>query len=268
MKFQNWKTRWLLCLAAIPAAGALAASGTISTTLSPAGTVPLGSTFTVTLSISGYPGLTEIDGYNFRVTYPAGLFSLVGGSLDMHDNSSFGATENWLRKPPQDFVGAGALPLDDYTLSGAGLLSISVADLRLSSIRGTTDGSRFLYSFNLMANALGTGSITPAAALDGSVLFDVSLSPAGVPAFSGASITVVAAVNTTRPTLTNSVSSGNLNLSWPTDHIGFRLEAQTNALSVGLHTNWVTWPGSSTTNAISIPLDAANPTVFFRLIYP
>jgi len=268
MKFPNWKTRSLLCLAVISATGAFAAPGTISTAISPAGPIAIGATFTVTLSIAGYTDPTEIDGYNFRVTYPAGIFSLVGGSLAMHDNSTFGATENWLRKPPQDGVGAGAVPLDDSTLTSAGLVSISVVDLRGSSIRGTTAGSGFLYSFDLMANAQGTGSITPVAALDGSVLFDVNLSPAGVPAFSGASVTVVAPVNTTRPTLTNSVSGGTLNLSWPTDHIGFRLEVQTNALSVGISSNWVTWAGSSTTNAISVPLDVTNPTVFFRLIYP
>jgi hypothetical protein len=43
---------------------------------------------------------------------------------------------------------------------------------------------------------------------------------------------------------------------------------QTNALSVGLGTNWVTWPGSAATNAISIPANPTNPSVFFRLVYP
>ena len=198
MKLQIWKTRLLLCLAAIPAAGALAAPGTINTALSPASPVGIGAIFTVTLSLSGYTDATEIDGYNFRVTYPSSLFSLVGGSLAMHDNSSFGAAENWLRKPPQDGVGAGALPLTDSTLTSAGLVSISVVDLRGTSTRGTTASSGFLYSFDLMANALGSGSITPSAALDGSVLFDVNLSTASVPAFSGASMTVASRLDIVR----------------------------------------------------------------------
>jgi hypothetical protein len=64
------------------------------------------------------------------------------------------------------------------------------------------------------------------------------------------------------------VSGSNLNLSWPADHTGWRLETQTNSLSVGISTNWSTWPGSAATNAVSVPISPANPTVFFRLVYP
>src|SRR2546426_700043 len=70
MKPQNWKTRSLLFLAALQAAMAWAAPGTISTTLSPISPVTLGSTFTITFTISGYTDATEIDGYNFHVAYP------------------------------------------------------------------------------------------------------------------------------------------------------------------------------------------------------
>ena len=82
------------------------------------------------------------------------------------------------------------------------------------------------------------------------------------------SITVVSGVNTTPTDITAVVSGGNLNLSWPDDYVGWRLEAQTNSVVSGLSTNWVTVPGSSSVNAISIPLDPANPSVFYRLVYP
>jgi hypothetical protein len=82
---------------------------------------------------------------------------------------------------------------------------------------------------------------------------------------------VTPAVNTTPTNIVSSVSSGNLNLSWPTDHTGWRLLVQTNSRSVGLvpATNaWFTWPDSASTNAVSIPINPANPTVFFQLVYP
>jgi len=42
-------------------------------------------------------------------------------------------------------------------------------------------------------------------------------------------------------------SSGNaLDISWPADHTGWRLEGQTNAVNVGLSNNWVTVAGSKT----------------------
>ncbi|HEX5400532.1 MAG TPA: carbohydrate-binding protein, partial [Verrucomicrobiae bacterium] len=56
--------------------------------------------------------------------------------------------------------------------------------------------------------------------------------------------------------------------SWPEDHTGWRLQAQTNAVNSGLGTNWVTVSGSAATNAISIPIVNTNGAVFFRLVSP
>jgi autotransporter-associated beta strand protein len=72
----------------------------------------------------------------------------------------------------------------------------------------------------------------------------------------------------TPPTLTNAVSGGTLTLSWPADHLGYSLQAQTNSRSVGLTANWVTLPGSQSVTTTNLPIDTANPTVFYRLVYP
>jgi hypothetical protein len=64
------------------------------------------------------------------------------------------------------------------------------------------------------------------------------------------------------------VTGNNLTLSWPGDHIGWRLQVQTNALTQGLGTNWVGVAGSTTTNQMTIPINPANGSVFYRLIYP
>lgn len=63
-------------------------------------------------------------------------------------------------------------------------------------------------------------------------------------------------------------SGGQLQLSWPADHLGWRVEMQTNALGVGLGTNWITLPGSQTTNAISLQAGAISGSLFLRLAYP
>jgi hypothetical protein len=57
-------------------------------------------------------------------------------------------------------------------------------------------------------------------------------------------------------------------LSWPLDHTGWRLEGQTNSLTVGISNNWVTIPGSALTNLVNLPYVTNNPTVFYRLVYP
>jgi hypothetical protein len=74
-----------------------------------------------------------------------------------------------------------------------------------------------------------------------------------------------------RPTSSASVAmnaanaAGQLQISWPTDHTGWQLQAQTNTLTSG---NWVNVPGSMQTNQMAMLLDATNGAVFFRLLRP
>jgi cellulose 1,4-beta-cellobiosidase len=75
-------------------------------------------------------------------------------------------------------------------------------------------------------------------------------------------------VATTVPQLNFSYNNGQIQFNWPSDHLGWRLEAQTNSPGTGLGTNWFTVSGSTATNQIFIPIDTANGSVFFRLAYP
>jgi hypothetical protein len=61
-----------------------------------------------------------------------------------------------------------------------------------------------------------------------------------------------------------SLSTDAMNLSWPANHIWWRLEAQTNSLA-GV---WFTVPNSASTNQVSIPIDPSVSNAFFRLVYP
>jgi hypothetical protein len=79
---------------------------------------------------------------------------------------------------------------------------------------------------------------------------------------------VLGTVSTTPPQIVPVLSGGRLQLSWPPDHVGWRLEAQTNAPGAGLGTNWVTVANSAATNQVFLPINAANGSVFFRLAYP
>ena len=70
------------------------------------------------------------------------------------------------------------------------------------------------------------------------------------------------------PQLTFSLNGSELRFNWPADHLGWKLQTQTNSLTTGLGTNWVTVPNSNSTNQISITLNQNTGGVFFRLIYP
>jgi autotransporter-associated beta strand protein len=82
------------------------------------------------------------------------------------------------------------------------------------------------------------------------------------------SISVVPTVATNPTNLTATVVGNQLILSWPADHTGWSLQAQTNSLATGLSTNWVTIPGSGASNSLTNTIDNTNGSVFYRMIYP
>jgi hypothetical protein len=82
-------------------------------------------------------------------------------------------------------------------------------------------------------------------------------------------IAVISVVNLTPTNIVVGMPTPNaLDLSWPLDHTGWTLQAQTNSSDVGLGTNWVPVGGSASTNHVVVTIDPANGTVFYRLVYP
>jgi hypothetical protein len=67
---------------------------------------------------------------------------------------------------------------------------------------------------------------------------------------------------TAQPTLNFGRSGNNLQLSWTAS--GFKLQSQTNSVSVGINSNWADYPGAGASSA-TVPIDATQGTVFFRL---
>lgn len=76
------------------------------------------------------------------------------------------------------------------------------------------------------------------------------------------------ALPTNPPPIGFSYSGGNLNLSWPPNYLGYTLQAQTNTVTIGIGTNWVTVPNSTTVTNIAIPVYSGNGCVFYRLLNP
>jgi hypothetical protein len=75
-------------------------------------------------------------------------------------------------------------------------------------------------------------------------------------------------VSRTPPLFSFLLTGPQVQLSWPADHIGWKLQAQTNSFLTGFTTNWVTIPMSTLTNGMSFPIGLTNGSVFFRLAYP
>ncbi len=76
------------------------------------------------------------------------------------------------------------------------------------------------------------------------------------------------AVSLISTNLSYQVVGGQLQLSWPADRLGWRLQIQTNNVSQGLGTNWATVANSQLTNQVFLPINPAPGAVFLRMIYP
>jgi autotransporter-associated beta strand protein len=81
-------------------------------------------------------------------------------------------------------------------------------------------------------------------------------------------LSVVQTIATNPTNILYSVSSNALTLSWPADHTGWRLQAQTNAPGLGLGTNWADVADSTNVNQLTILMNPANGSVFYRLVFP
>jgi concanavalin A-like lectin/glucanase superfamily protein len=80
-------------------------------------------------------------------------------------------------------------------------------------------------------------------------------------------LSITNGINANPTNLVFGVTNNQLSLTWPADHTGWQLQAQTNKLSVGISTNWVNVTGSTGTNQVTIPMNLTNGGVFYRLIY-
>jgi len=148
------------------------------------------------------------------------------------------------------------------TTVNGGVLQLAVASLAASSTVLVTNGAILQLDFvetNQVAGLVLNGVSQPAG------VYNSTTSPTFLAG--GGSLKVQSIAS--NPTNITAVVSGNqYNLSWPVSHTGWRLQAQTNSLNVGLSSNWATVGGSTATNQISVPINPANGSVFFRLVYP
>jgi autotransporter-associated beta strand protein len=79
-------------------------------------------------------------------------------------------------------------------------------------------------------------------------------------------LSVIATVALNPTNITAGFSGNALELAWPLDHLGWRVE--TNAVSLMDSNSWFTLPGSTTTNQVFLNIDPVEGNVFFRLVFP
>ncbi|MGC3956849.1 MAG: autotransporter-associated beta strand repeat-containing protein [Verrucomicrobiota bacterium] len=151
-------------------------------------------------------------------------------------------------------------PLTNDVVNKTGTFTYGGA-LVITNISGTLAAGDSFKLFNATAYVGSFSSITLPTLGNGLIWSTNALTTSGT-------ISAISAVSTT-PTNLNFIATGNsLTLSWPASHTGWTLQAQTNTLNTGLSATWHPIAGSTATNAMTFPVNPANPTVFYRLTYP
>jgi len=258
-------------------------TATITATLTGTnGCVAAGSGALVLAGINTYLGTTVVTGGKLLV-----MGSIVG-AVTVQSGAALGGSGSI--GGSVTINGGGALApgapgaLGVLTVSGP-LILAGNASFRLSKAHGTLTSDRVAglpavaYGGALIVTAAGDSlangdafSLFSAASQSGAFstlnLPTLASGLAWIWDGSSGTLSVVSIVNPQPTTLAAVVSAGNLNLSWPPDHTGWRLLVQTNRLNVGLSANWFTWPNSTNLDSVSIPIDRANGAVFYRLVYP
>jgi autotransporter-associated beta strand protein len=272
------------------ARGTAAADLTVSSALANGGGSPgvasvqkTGPGIMLLLATNTYTGTTLINDGTLLVNG-----SLGTNTVSVASGASLGGTGS---------VGGGVTVQPGGTLtpgaSGIGTLTLGktpalAGEVRLEIRKGAVpnadklaiSGQPLIYAGTLTVTHIGTNAL---AAGDTFTLFSATsfsgsftatnlpALPAGLGWIFTPTNGVLSVIQVTSPLPTNlvvTVAGGNLTLTWPADHLGWRLETQTNSLSTGLSPNWFTVPGSTNTTTVSLPFNAANPAVFYRLAYP
>jgi fibronectin-binding autotransporter adhesin len=252
--------------------------------LSYAGTIS--GTGAVTKQAAGRLTLTGTNGYTGITTVGAGTLlvnGVIGTSAVTVTNGMLGG--NGTIKGPVTIASGGSLApgssigvltiSNSLTLSGLTVMELNAATGTNDLVRGLTSVT---YGGTLtLSNLAGTITASNAFKLFSANSYSGAFSPLS-PAAPGqgfgwntntlATDGTLRVVSTAPVTISNARSGNLLTLSWPADHIGWRLQAQTNSPSVGLTTSWFDVPNTSATNQITFTLDPTAGSVFYRLIYP
>ncbi|HEY1791096.1 MAG TPA: glycosyl hydrolase family 28 protein [Verrucomicrobiae bacterium] len=184
--------------------------------------------------------------------------TLAGGTLNL-GAGTFTVSNNLSMLPESAF---------NYQLGTSAATIVVKSNLMLGGSVNITPGNGFTngdYTLFTYAGTL-TGSLPTLGATPAGFNYAFDTSHAGQVNLDVTSISTGPSLNTTN--ITFSVVGNQLELSWPADHLGWQLQIQTNSLSVGLGTNWVTVPDSASVIATNMVIVPANGSVFYRLVYP
>jgi fibronectin-binding autotransporter adhesin len=224
----------------------------------------------IALGNSGLPNSTPIemgDGSSLDLstktdnTFTLGAAQTLKGNGTVHIKGNFinQGTVSLNVSKTSGVVTAAKLTVDaSYSLTYGGTLYLELTGEDLTT-------SDTLPLFSSTGGYAGTfATIVPATPAAGLLWNTNTLTTDGI-----LRIAAPSSIPTTPTNITCTVVGGGtqLEIAWPQDYTGWKLQGQTNSLSVGISNTWFDVPDSATTNRVYMPIDPANGSVFYRLYY-
>lgn len=219
-----------------------------------------------TLTVSGSLGATAVTVATNATLSGSGS---IGGSVTVGNGGTLapgalGVIGTLTVAGNVSLQGTTAMDLNQSTLTNDVLKGAVITyggTLSLTNLAGALTATNTFKLFSGTSYAGAFAAITPAIPGTGLAWNTNTLTTDGT-------LRLVATVNTSPTNITFAVSGSQLTLSWPADHIGWRLQVQTNSTAVGLSTNWVNVPGATTVDTMTFTNDPNNGTVFYQMVYP
>ncbi len=225
----------------------------------------------VTKQAAGKLVLTGTHSYTGATTVSAGTL-FVNGVLGASPVSV--TVQSGGRLAPGTSIGTLTIS-NSLTLAGVTVMELNAALGRSDVVRGLTTvtygGTLVLSNLSGSISASNVFKLFSANIYRGAFAALSPVSPGPELAWNTNSLNTDGAlrvVSTVPAPLLAERHSSSLTLTWPSDHTGWRLQSQTNPLSIGLSNNWSNVSNSITTNQMILPIDAAADCVFYRLVYP
>ena len=222
---------------------------------------------------AGYVGQISFTGMNSQIiTRPP----QTGTANNNQDTVSTGSSSSYVgattvgsaSATPSLTLTTGSPYTEVFTVTLAGTNSLAITNsfyagtstngTLLSQFGGVASGSTYLTNtFDSLAIGWRAQASTFASTIDINQITvnAVPASQQSIPSLSPAPLTMQALGN-------------QLQLSWPADHLGWRLQMQTNDPVTGLGNNWITVPNSTNVTSTNITVSPTDGNIFFRLVYP
>lgn len=198
-----------------------------------------------------------------RLTGDLSAIVLIGSALSSNDVASL---ESYLAAQNNVPIGTNAYP----AITQQPVASTNVYESLTLTVAAAASGNPLVlqwYDTNGVAIAGQTNATLVITNIQTSDTYYLLATNAFASTTSSNTVVIVIPVSITPVPIVYSVSGTNLLMNWPSNHIGWQLQVQSNN-PAGLTTNWVNVAGSIGTNQVVIPINPGNRSTFYRLMFP